>query len=136
MTTYETKQDIDNATATAARLCALFKCESVEQPKFSNFDYLLRFDDGTIVCVEIKRRRGVLGEKPLDQTVWLSLHKRLAAQRASLPLWFVIACDNGDFVWHDKGESLRVEYTGRHGRAPEPVMQIPVASFIRLPTTR
>ena len=133
MVTYETKQDAVNAAAVMTRLQKLMDCELVECDKFAPFDCILRFSDGVEVACEIKCRKGNMGEAPLNKTVWLSLHKRLAAQQRGLPFWFVVACDNGSFVWHDKGEVVQVDFTGRHGRPAEHVMQVPVSLFVKLP---
>lgn len=134
--TYVTHQDEVNAEAVVARLKRLMGCEVERCEKFAPFDYLLRFPDGAVVACEVKHRKGNMGEGPLEKTVWLSLHKRVAAHKAGLPLWFVAACGNGDFVWHDKGEPVRVDFTGRHGRPAEHVMQVPVSLFVKLPAVR
>lgn len=130
MPTYETAADVLNAQAIASRLSQQLGCEALPQPPLTSFDYLFRFPDGAVVAVEIKRRRGSLGKPPLDRTVWLSLHKREAAIHMGLPLWFVVSCDNGDFVWLDEGEQIPIHITGRTGRPVEKVLQIPVSRFI------
>jgi hypothetical protein len=129
MPIYETEADRRNAAETLARIVPRLGCRVEEMPPGAPFNYQLHFDDGSI-CVEIKRRNGVVGKPPMDRTIWLSLHKRTTAAEMGLPLWFIVSADNGDFIWSDQGEQFPIHRTGRHGRPTELVLQIPVSAFI------
>jgi hypothetical protein len=136
MPDYSTELDFKNARETEHRIAAALGCEVLVQPRYSTFDSLFRFPDGETVAVEIKRRKGLMGKWPMDRTVWLSQHKRTAAAALGLPLWFIVAADNGDFIWPDEGQQYPVHMTGRHGRPQEPVLQIPVSAFIAVETAK
>ena len=130
MPDYSTQQDFQTAREVERRVAAKLGCAVLVQDRFLPFDSLFRFDDGETVCVEVKRRKGHLGKPPMDRTVWLSKHKRDAANALGLQLWFVVAADNGDFIWVDEGQPIPIHITGRHGRPQESVLQIPVSAFV------